>query len=69
MRLQDKPVDLLYFRGGAHVLAQPQERRISQEMNVDWYDFWLNGHEDPDPAKRAQYTRWLALRAGNRPAK
>jgi hypothetical protein len=41
---------------------------------VDWFDFWLNGHEDPtatdpaDPANRAnparlgQYARWRQLR-------
>ena len=41
---------------------KPLERLASQEMNVDWYDFWLNGHEDPDPAKAEQYARWRHLR-------
>jgi dipeptidyl aminopeptidase/acylaminoacyl peptidase len=62
MRLQNKPVDLLYFRNGEHVLAKPLEQLISQETNVDWYDFWLNGHEDSDPAKADQYARWRELR-------
>lgn len=62
MRLQNKPVELLYFRNGDHVLAKPPELLASQEMNVDWYDFWLNGHEDPDPAKVEQYARWRELR-------
>jgi hypothetical protein len=31
-------------------------------MTVDWYDFWLNGHDDPDPAKAEQYARWRELR-------
>jgi dipeptidyl aminopeptidase/acylaminoacyl peptidase len=62
MRLQNKPVDLLYFRNGEHVLVKPKERLASQEMNVDWYDFWLNGHEDSDPAKADQYARWRELR-------
>ena len=64
LRLQGKPVDLLYFRNGEHVLAKPKERLSSQQMNVDWFDFWLNGHEDPDPAKAEQYARWRALRPG-----
>lgn len=34
----------------------------SLEGNVDWFDFWLNGHEDPDPTKVEQYLRWRALR-------
>jgi hypothetical protein len=45
-----------------HILVKPHERYISQQSAVDWYDFWLNGHEDPDPAKRDQYTRWRELR-------
>jgi hypothetical protein len=30
-------------------------------MMVDWFDFWLNGHEDPDPEKADQYRRWRGL--------
>jgi dipeptidyl aminopeptidase/acylaminoacyl peptidase len=62
LRLLKKPVELLYMRGGAHVLVKPLERLASQEMNVDWYDFWLNGHADPEPKKRDQYIRWHKLR-------
>jgi hypothetical protein len=32
------------------------------ETNADWFDFWLNQHEDPDKAKAAQYVRWRNLR-------
>jgi dipeptidyl aminopeptidase/acylaminoacyl peptidase len=67
MRLQNKPVDLLYLRNGEHLLVKPRERLASQEMNVDWYDFWLNGHEDPDPAKADQYARWRELRRQKQP--
>jgi hypothetical protein len=31
-------------------------------MNVDWYDFWLNDHADPDPTKAEQYARWENLK-------
>ena len=55
LRLQGKPVELLYMRSGEHVLTQPAERYASQEMNVDWYDFWLNAHEDANPSKAEQY--------------
>jgi hypothetical protein len=34
----------------------------SQQGDVDWFDFWLNGHEDPDPTKADQYIRWRELR-------
>jgi hypothetical protein len=62
LRSLGSPVDLLYIRNGEHVLVKPLERLASGEMNVDWYDFWLNQHEDPDPAKAAQYERWRKLR-------
>lgn len=59
---QGKAVDLSYTRGGKHNLRKPLEILAHQEMLVDWFDFWLNGHEDPDPAKAEQYSRWRKLR-------
>jgi hypothetical protein len=35
---------------------------VSQQATVDWFSFWLNNHEDPDPAKAEQYKRWRELR-------
>lgn len=61
LRGQDKPAELVLFPDGTHVLVKPWERIVSQEGDVDWFDFWLNGHEDPDPAKRDEYTRWERL--------
>jgi dipeptidyl aminopeptidase/acylaminoacyl peptidase len=57
-----KPTELTYMPDASHVLEKPWERMVSQQGNVDWFDFWLNGHEDPDPAKADQYARWRALR-------
>ena len=34
----------------------------SQGGSVDWFRFWLQGYEDPDPAKAEQYKRWRGLR-------
>jgi dipeptidyl aminopeptidase/acylaminoacyl peptidase len=63
LRDQSKPVELQYIRTGAHNLAKPLQRFAHQEMLVDWFDFWLNKHEDPDPEKTEQYLRWQKLRA------
>ncbi|MGH8159752.1 MAG: hypothetical protein ACREPQ_16670 [Rhodanobacter sp.] len=63
LRAQNKPVDLFYIRNGDHVLVKPRERLAEQGMNVDWYDYWLNGHKDLDPAKVEQYRRWDAMKA------
>jgi len=57
-----KPVELIYMPDADHGLVKPWNRLVSQQGNVDWFDFWLNGHEDPDPAKREQYQRWRELR-------
>jgi dipeptidyl aminopeptidase/acylaminoacyl peptidase len=58
---QGKPVDLVYFPNGQHILQKPLERMASQQGNVDWFRFWLQDYEDPDPAKAAQYQRWEKL--------
>jgi dipeptidyl aminopeptidase/acylaminoacyl peptidase len=62
LRDQGKPVELQYIRSGSHTYAKPLHVLAHQEMVVDWYDFWLNGHEDGDPAKAAQYARWRQMK-------
>jgi hypothetical protein len=34
----------------------------SQGGSVDWFRFWLQDYEDPEPAKAEQYKRWRELR-------
>jgi dipeptidyl aminopeptidase/acylaminoacyl peptidase len=60
--LQGRPVDMLYIPSGQHILQKPLERLASQQASVDWMRFWLQGYQDPDPAKAEQYQRWRALR-------
>ena len=57
-----KPVDMIVMEDGLHELQRPWERMISQEANVDWFTFWLQNREDPDPAKVEQYKRWREFR-------
>ena len=59
---QHKPVDLIWIPNGQHILQKPAERVASQQRTVDWFRFWLQGYEDPDPAKKEQYERWRGLR-------
>jgi len=63
LRRHGRPVEYLSYPDGSHVLFKPRERLASGEGTVDWYDFWLNGHEDPSPDKDEQYTRWRRMRA------
>jgi hypothetical protein len=62
LRLQSKPVDLIYFPRGTHIHQKPLERLESQQGNIDWLRFWLQDYEDPDPSKRRQYERWEGIR-------
>jgi len=64
LRRLNKPVEYLWWWKGntPHILVQPNQRYASQETAVDWFDFWLNGHEDSDPTKAEQYARWRELR-------
>lgn len=61
LRFLNRPVDMVMLRQGTHVLTNPAERMASQGGTVDWFRFWLQGYEDPDPAKAAKYTRWRDL--------
>ena len=62
LRYLHKPVDLIVLRTKEHVLTNPAERMASQGGTVDWFRFWLQGYEDPDPNKASQYRRWEHLR-------
>jgi dipeptidyl aminopeptidase/acylaminoacyl peptidase len=57
-----KPVEVLYFATASHSTTRPQHRLRSLGTHLDWWRFWLQGVEDPAPAKAAQYARWRAMR-------
>jgi len=62
LRYLHKPVDLIMLNTDEHVLTNPTVRLASQGGTVDWFRFWLQDYEDPDPAKAKQYARWRNLR-------
>ena len=61
LRYLHKPVDLILINTDEHVLSNPAARIASQGGTVDWFRFWLQDYEDPDPAKAEQYRRWEGL--------
>ena len=61
LSLLKKPVDFVWLPYGLHLLVKPWERLVSQQGNVDWFDFWLKGVVDPDPSKKTEYERWNRL--------
>ena len=62
LRYLKKPVDLMMLNTDEHILTNPGVRLASQGGSVDWFRFWLQDYEDPDPAKAEQYDRWRVLR-------
>jgi len=62
LRQTHTPVDMVYFPKGQHILQKPLERFASEQGNVEWFQFWLKGYEDPSPSKRPQYDRWRQLK-------
>lgn len=63
LRRHQKPVEYWAYPDSTHNPVKPWQRLTTQGGNVDWYDFWLNGREDADPAKAAQYHRWRQLKS------
>jgi hypothetical protein len=62
LRRQRRPVELVSLPEESHNAETPLGRYTSQQGSVDWFAFWLNSDEDPDPAKADQYRRWRGLR-------
>jgi hypothetical protein len=62
LRRLGKPIELTWLPDALHEVVKPYERLTVQEGDVDWFRFWLQDYEDPDPAKAEQYKRWRELR-------
>jgi hypothetical protein len=62
LRRLNKPVEMWELPGLEHDAYRVPHRFLGNTLTVDWFDFWLNGHQDPDPAKAEQYARWRQLR-------
>src|SRR3546814_5971803 len=61
--IREHRADLYVFPNEPHQKFQPRHKLAVYERNVDWFRFWLQGYEDPDPAKAAQYARWHLMRS------
>lgn len=62
LREAGKPVEMRIYPQEYHNKVQPRHRLAVYDRNIDWFNFWLRGHEDPVPAKRTQYASWHELR-------
>jgi dipeptidyl aminopeptidase/acylaminoacyl peptidase len=57
-----KPIEMYYYPEEDHEPDHPQARLANVQRNVDWYRFWLQGYERPNPEDPDQYKRWEHLR-------
>jgi dipeptidyl aminopeptidase/acylaminoacyl peptidase len=57
-----KPIEMYYYPDEDHEPDHPKARLASLQRNIDWYRFWLQGYERPDPTDREQYDRWRKLK-------
>lgn len=57
-----KPVEQFIYPNANHIFDRPSYRLASMQRNFDWFRFWLQGIEDPDPEKADQYQRWRHFR-------
>jgi hypothetical protein len=62
LSLLHKPVDFVWLPFSAHLLVRPWDRLTSQQGNVDWFNFWLQGRKDFDDEKQDEYSRWNQLK-------
>lgn len=63
-----KPYDAYVFPAETHIKWQAAHLHAIAARNLDWFRFWLQGFEDPMPAKGEQYQRWSKLREQQRRA-
>jgi dipeptidyl aminopeptidase/acylaminoacyl peptidase len=57
------PYDAYVYPAETHIKWQPAHLESVMQRNLDWFRFWLQDIEDPDPSKAEQYVRWRELRA------
>ena len=62
LRRVGAPVDWYEYPGEGHVKRGPANKWWVYTRNLDWFRFWLQDYEDPDPGKAEQYKRWRELR-------
>jgi dipeptidyl aminopeptidase/acylaminoacyl peptidase len=58
----NKPVELYFYPNEVHQPDHPQARLATLQRNLDWYRFWLQDYERPNPEDPDQYVRWRKLK-------
>jgi len=62
MHEEGKAIEMHVFPEDVHMLIQPIHMLVNFERQLDWFNFWLRGVEDPASEKKNQYARWRLLK-------
>jgi len=62
LRAAGAKVEWFEYPDEGHLKRGPANKWWVFQRNLDWFRFWLQGYENPDPAKAEQYARWRKLR-------
>jgi len=60
--LHKQLADVYVFPDEPHQKYQPRHNLAVYQRNFDWFRFWLQGYEDPDPSKQEQYAHWRVMK-------
>ena len=63
--LNRRPMEYLTIPQATHLIPGAVYHKAALDVTVDWMNFWIQGKEDPDPAKAEQYKRWRGIRERN----
>jgi dipeptidyl aminopeptidase/acylaminoacyl peptidase len=55
------PHEFIIYPNTGHNIASPTLQIESMNRNLDWFDYWMLGKQDPDPKKQNQYERWKKM--------
>lgn len=58
----EQPIESHVFLDEYHIKWQPKHKLAAYQRNIQWFNFWLRGIEDPEPLDPGQFDRWRALR-------
>lgn len=65
LKAHGAPVEMYVFADENHIKSHPQHRLAAYLRSVAWFDFWLQGVSDTDPARQLELSRWEAMRRGS----
>jgi dipeptidyl aminopeptidase/acylaminoacyl peptidase len=57
-----RPLDMYVMPDEDHIPFHPAHRDAEFRRTTQWFQFWLQGVEAPDPVEPDQYARWRAMR-------